>query len=226
MQGEAFGEIVFNTAMCGYQEIMTDPSYAGQIVTFTYPLIGNYGVQDEAFESRRAFCEAIVVRESSRYPSPWNAEARLNEFLEEQGLVGIEEVDTRALTRHIRETGELRAIVSTVDSDPDSLLEKVQRSPGLMGRDLASEVSAEQAYQFVWNADEPSQVAESEAPQGDTAPSSERGRVVVYDFGVKRGILRALARARLRGRRRSRRHAGRGRVGDATARTRALQRSR
>jgi carbamoyl-phosphate synthase small subunit len=170
--GEAYGEIVFNTAMCGYQEILTDPSYTGQIVTFTYPLIGNYGIQEGASESHRAFAGGVVMREASRAPSPWQAEMRLGEFLEEQGVVGIEEVDTRALTRHIRERGELKAVISTVDLEPGNLVEKARNSEGLSGRDLANQVSCSELYSF------------------DSA--GERGTVVVYDFGVKRGILRAL----------------------------------
>lgn len=191
--GEAFGEIVFNTAMCGYQEIVTDPSYAGQIVCFTYPLIGSYGVQSAANESRGTFAEAVVVRELSRSPSPWTAEERFGDFLERQGVVGIEEVDTRALTRHIRQAGELRACVSSEDLDPASLVEKANGWAGLGGRDLAQAVSAKRAYRFVWSPKAPGEVQEQQL-EGDPAAVNGRGRVVVYDFGVKRGILRALVR--------------------------------
>ena len=191
--GEAYGEIVFNTAMCGYQEVVTDPSYAGQIVCFTYPLIGNYGVQREANESRRAFAEGIVVRELSRAPSPWTAEERLGEFLERQGVVGIEGVDTRALTRHIREAGELKSCISSEDLDPASLVDKARAWAGLGGRDLAREVSAAAPYRFEWSPEEPAEV--TEASLGSPEPARNgRGRVVVYDFGVKRGILRSLKR--------------------------------
>jgi carbamoyl-phosphate synthase small subunit len=187
--GEGYGEIVFNTAMCGYQEILTDPSYAGQIITFTYPLIGNYGVQREAYESRKAYTQGVVLREHSLAPSPWTAEARLNEFLDEQGIVGISEVDTRALTRHIRKKGELRAVISSIDSNIEALIKKVRRSPGLAGRDLAGEVSHPVAY--AWTQESP---PETDPPSPSTTPPTDtRGRILVYDFGVKRGILRSLA---------------------------------
>ncbi len=194
--GETYGEIVFNTAMCGYQEVVTDPSYAGQIVSFTYPLIGNYGVQRGAHESRRAFAEGVVVRELSRAPSPWTAEERFGDFLEAQGVVGIEEVDTRALTRHIRQAGELKACVSSEDLDPASLVEKARQWAGLGGRDLARAVSCPAPYRFEWSPSAPDEVAETPLPGDSGAPADPgaRGRVVVYDFGVKRGILRSLVR--------------------------------
>jgi carbamoyl-phosphate synthase small subunit len=183
-EGEAYGEVVFNTSMTGYQEILSDPSYAGQIVTLTYPLIGNYGVRAEFFESRRLFAEALVVREAAEFPQPWRSEGRLTEFLEERGVVAIEGIDTRALTRHIRAKGELRAVLSTTDLDEKRLVAKARASAGLLGRNLAAEVTCAEPYQ--WTA------AGAEAPVAARA-SSQRSRVVVYDFGVKRGILRSLA---------------------------------
>ncbi|HKA24012.1 MAG TPA: glutamine-hydrolyzing carbamoyl-phosphate synthase small subunit [Candidatus Eisenbacteria bacterium] len=187
-EGEAYGEVVFNTSMTGYQEILSDPSYAGQIVTLTYPLIGNYGVRADFFESRRLFAEALVVREAAEFPSPWRSEGRLAEFLEERGVVAIEGIDTRALTRHIREKGELKAVLSTTDLDDKRLVAKARASAGLLGRNLAAEVTCKEPYRWT------PEGAEAAAPAPAAPPSGpRRARVVVYDFGVKRGILRSLA---------------------------------
>jgi carbamoyl-phosphate synthase small subunit len=140
-QGERTGEIVFNTAMTGYQEILTDPSYAGQIVTMTYPEIGNYGVNAEDIESRRPFVEGFVVRELSQVVSNWRASTSLNDYLKRHGIVGISEIDTRALVRHIREKGAMRACVSSVDSDERSVTEKARSAPEMLGRNLVDEVT-------------------------------------------------------------------------------------
>ena len=172
-KGAREGEVVFNTAMSGYQEVYSDPSYAGQIVCLTYPLIGNYGVTDADFESSRFHAEGVIVREHCEHPSSWRLEARLGDWLTERGIVAISEVDTRALTRHIRQAGELRAVISTDDLDPGRLAERARASAGLMGADLASRVTCAAPYAF--------------------APG-ERGRVVVYDYGVKRTILTEVAR--------------------------------
>ena len=171
-QGERFGEIVFNTAMSGYQEVFSDPSYAGQIVCLTYPLIGNYGVTDEDFESSRFHAEGVVVREHCDHPSSWRSQGRLGDWMTERGVVGITEVDTRALTRHIRTAGEIRSVLSTEDLDPERLVERARASRGLEGADLASLVGCSEPYCFA---------------------EGERGRVVVYDYGVKRNTLRELA---------------------------------
>lgn len=167
------GEIVFNTAMSGYQEVYSDPSYCGQIVCLTYPLIGNYGVTDEDFESPRFFAEGVVVREHCERPSSWRSQGRLGDWLAERGVVAISEVDTRALTRHIRQAGEIRAVLSTGDLDPARLVERARQGPGLAGADLASRVTCAAPWTY--------------------APG-ERGRVVVYDYGVKRSILAEVAR--------------------------------
>src|SRR5882762_6484293 len=127
--GEAFGEMVFNTSMSGYQEILTDPSYAGQIVCMTYPLIGNYGVNEDDVESRRPWVEGFVVREASRIASNWRSTESLNEYLKRNDIVGLEHVDTRALVRHIRDKGAMRAGISSVDLDRSSVLKKVLDSP-------------------------------------------------------------------------------------------------
>src|SRR5689334_17400117 len=127
--GERCGEMVFNTSMSGYQEVLTDPSYAGQIVCMTYPLIGNYGVNDADVESRRPWVEGFVVREASRIRSNWRATKSLDEYLRENNIVGIEHIDTRALVRHIRDKGAMRAGISTVDIDPKTLLDKILSTP-------------------------------------------------------------------------------------------------
>ena len=189
--GEASGELCFNTSMSGYQEVLTDPSYAGQIVTMTMPHIGNYGVNGADMESRGVFSQGLVVREMCDEPSSWRCEQSLPEFLVEHGVVAITGVDTRRLTRHLRERGAMRAVISTVDAGHASLVAKAAASPGLVGRDLVAEVATVQAYQ--WG---------SEVPPGcelpvDTGvlPVSPRYRVVAMDSGIKYNILRRLAEA-------------------------------
>jgi carbamoyl-phosphate synthase small subunit len=209
--GERTGEIVFNTAMSGYQEILTDPSYAGQIVTMTYPLIGNYGVNPEDIESRRPFAEGFVVREYSEISSNWRAVMPLDEYLKRHGIVGISEVDTRALVRHIRERGAMRACLSSVDLDEQSLIAKARSAPEMIGRNLVDEVTCGDAYE--WSAEVEQQGttdfrrvltgAEITAlnpvaalhETGTIAPGAETEpfHVVAYDFGIKYYILRYLA---------------------------------
>lgn len=170
--GTAFGEVVFNTSMSGYQEILTDPSYKGQIVTMTYPLIGNYGVNTEDVESRRLFVEGFIVKECSRIASNWRANNTLDAYLKEHNIIGIEGVDTRAITRHTGLHGAMRAVISTEDLDDKSLLKKVKASSGLIGVDLVKEVTCDKIWQY--NQD------------GEI-------KVVVIDCGVKFNILRSLA---------------------------------
>ena len=174
-EGERFGEIVFNTGLTGYQEVLSDPSYQGQIVTMTYPLIGNYGTNENDMESRALWLEGFVVREVCRQPSNWRSTKDIETFLKEYNVVGIEGVDTRALTRHIRESGAMRAAISTEDHDPDSLIEKVRSSPDLVGRDLVREVTCERPY---------------------TVNSTGGQKVVVLDYGVKTGIIEQLCHSR------------------------------
>jgi carbamoyl-phosphate synthase small subunit len=174
-EGEAFGEIVFNTSMTGYQEILTDPSYAGQIVCMTYPLIGNYGVNSQDVESRRPWVEGFVVREVSRFVSHWRATETLDSYLKRYNIIGIEHIDTRALVRHIRDKGAMRAAISTIDTDEFSLLEKVRKSPEMLNRELASTVTTSEIYEF-------------------PAEGNERFHVVAIDFGVKTNSLRELAK--------------------------------
>ncbi len=180
--GEAFGEIVFNTAMTGYQEILTDPSYRGQIVTMTYPLIGNYGINDEDNESLRIQVEAFVVREYQPFYSNWRAKRSLGEWLKAYGILGVDQVDTRALTRHIRLQGAMKAGISTQDLNPASLLERVKASPGLVGRDLVKEVTCEAPYRW-----KNGQIIPLEPFDPNGGP-----RVVVIDCGLKFNQLRLM----------------------------------
>ena len=181
--GEAFGEAVFNTAMSGYQEVLTDPSYARQVVTMTAPHQGNYGTNREDAESDRVQVAAFAVREASRRSSSWRAERSLDEELGAAGVVGIEGIDTRRLTLRIRERGAMRCTVSTEDLDPGSLVGRVRRSPGMEGADLAAGVSTSEPY-------EASSVVGP--ARRDLGPVF---RVAAYDFGLKRSILSLLAAA-------------------------------
>jgi carbamoyl-phosphate synthase small subunit len=177
-EGEFFGEVCFNTSMAGYQEILTDPSYAGQMVNMTYPLIGNYGVNPQDFESARIYMGGFIVREYSRRLSNWRASGDLDAFLKENGIVGLEGIDTRALTRHIRNQGAMEAALSSIDLDTGSLLSKLEKAPGLVGRDLVKEVTISEPY--VWEGED---AGETPAVQYN---------VVAFDFGIKRNILRLL----------------------------------
>jgi len=207
-EGETVGEVVFNTCMSGYQEILTDPSYKGQIVTMTYPLIGNYGVTPEDVESHRPFVEGFVVKEGSVLPSNWRATTSLEEYLREHGIVGIQGIDTRALTRHIRDRGAQEGVISTTDLDPESLVAKAKASPGLIGRDLVKEVCCTEPYswtQGVWEwprgygeggrRQEAGGRRHSPAGARLSAPGSPLYRVVAYDCGIKWNILRHLVSA-------------------------------
>ncbi len=178
--GETFGEVVFNTGMTGYQEILTDPSYAGQIVTMTYPLIGNYGTNAVDVESAHPWVKGFVVKELSGMFSNWRAEISVEEYLRRNGVLALQGVDTRMLTRMIRTTGAMRGIISTERHDTALLRELVLRSPVMNGQDLAKEVTTRSRYAF---------------PEGNgKGEEKRRFRVAVYDFGVKRNILRLLAR--------------------------------
>ncbi|MGB7201692.1 MAG: glutamine-hydrolyzing carbamoyl-phosphate synthase small subunit [Pyrinomonadaceae bacterium] len=181
--GTAFGEMVFNTSMSGYQEILTDPSYAGQIVAMTYPLIGNYGTNDGDIESRRAWVEGFVVREASRIASNFRSTASLQDYLKQNNIVGIEHIDTRALVRHIRDKGAMRAGISTTGTDAKSLLEKVLSSPEMQNRELASAVTVTQNY-----------VYEQESAIRNPQSAIEKFHVVAFDFGVKTNSLREFAK--------------------------------
>jgi len=185
--GEKTGELVFNTSMTGYQEILTDPSYKGQIVIMTYPLIGNYGINEADIESRDPKVEGFIIKENSSLHSNCRADRSLSEYLIEHRIIGVEGMDTRALTKHIREKGAMKAILSTEDLHQDRLIEKAQASPGLIGRDLVREVTCEKPYQ--WTETNDAQFLNHHLP-----PSTlhSRFKVVVMDYGVKFNILRSL----------------------------------
>src|SRR5687767_3060166 len=187
-EGETFGEMVFNTSMSGYQEILTDPSYAGQIVCMTYPLIGNYGVNEADVESRRPWVEGFVVREASRIRSNWRSTMSLDEYLKRNNIVGIEHIDTRALVRHIRDKGAMRAGISTVDTDAQKLLEKILASPVMANRELASTVTASERYVYQ------SDVVEQESKIQNPESKMDGFHIVAYDFGVKTNSLREFAK--------------------------------
>ncbi len=178
--GERYGEIVFNTSMTGYQEILTDPSYKGQIVTMTYPLIGNYGINLEDIESKKLFIEGFVVKEYSHITSNWRSQKELGSYLKDNDILGITGIDTRTITRHIRMQGSMKAVISNEDLNNERLVKKAISSPCLTGLDLVKEVSCGQKY--VW-------------PQssGTTHRTPEKQfKVVVIDCGVKFNILRSL----------------------------------
>ncbi|MBK8177791.1 MAG: glutamine-hydrolyzing carbamoyl-phosphate synthase small subunit [Planctomycetes bacterium] len=183
--GERAGDLVFNTAMTGYQEILTDPSYFGQVVVMTYPLIGNYGIAHEDDESEKAWAEAFVVKEMSSIPSSRRSDIDLPGWLKQKGVVAIAGVDTRRLTKIVREEGSLRCVVSTVDSDPASLVAKAKQAPATDGRDLTPEVSCAKPY--AWT--DPYQ---GSYPALSGQAQGRRIRIAAYDFGAKRNIMRSL----------------------------------
>jgi carbamoyl-phosphate synthase small subunit len=183
--GEAEGEVVFNTSMTGYQEILTDPSYRGQMVCMTYPLIGNYGLNAEDVESRRPWLSGLIVKEACPFPSSWRSRIPLDDYLREHRIVGIQGIDTRALTRHLRDHGAQEGIISTEEPDGARLAERARARPGLVGRDLVTEVSVDAPHGW------------TEGPwdltRGYTAPAPTRFKVVAFDSGIKQNILRCLA---------------------------------
>ena len=181
--GEAMGEVVFNTSMMGYQEIVTDPSYKGQIVMMTYPLIGNYGINDEDLESNLPWVEGFIVKECSPVVSNWRACRSLPDFLRAYGIVGIEGIDTRTLTRHLRDHGAQEGIISTVELRPEVLVARARALPTMSGRDLVQEVTCRTPYVWTGGA---STLTEAAPPAGIVP------RVVAYDYGIKRNILRRL----------------------------------
>ncbi|MBF0228446.1 MAG: glutamine-hydrolyzing carbamoyl-phosphate synthase small subunit [Desulfamplus sp.] len=216
--GEAMGEVVFNTSMTGYQEILTDPSYYGQMVTMTYPMMGNYGVCPEDIESDKIQASALIVREYVDFPSNWRSTGSLADYLKKEGILGVEDLDTRALTRHIREAGAMRAVISTSDLDPASLVERAKQIPQMEGCNLAEKVSTERPY--FWSNNRPEFISldfinpklEEGSPNSrdarscvSTSPYSthrfdaslwrhkgKKHSVVALDFGIKYNIIRCL----------------------------------
>ena len=192
--GEAYGEIVFNTSMTGYQEILTDPSYKGQIVAMTCPQIGNYGVNKPDAESAGPCAEGFVMKELSRTASNWRSEMTLREYLEKNKIPAIEGIDTRKLTRHIRDAGAMKSVLSSVDVDTVSLLRKVKASPSINNVDLVRTVTAAKEYE--WPAAmglENMGILKKENPFVNLKPSAVRRRVAAIDCGIKHNILRILA---------------------------------
>ena len=215
-EGETIGEVVFNTSMTGYQEILTDPSYRGQIVTMTYPQIGNYGINEEDIESFNGpKVEGFVVKEYIDFPSNWRSGMSLGQYLEDNKIVCIEDIDTRALTRHLRDYGAQMGIISTKDLNPERLLEKVRKHPGISAFDLVKDVTTKKIYSWKggvwkWQPTESAvssqqsavrkknlefKIQNSESNSSLIIHHSSLKRVVVYDFGVKFNILRNLVDA-------------------------------
>ena len=186
---ETMGEVVFNTSMSGYQEILTDPSYCGQMVTMTYPLIGNYGINDDDVESHRIQVKALLIKEYQQVPSNWRSQKTLSDYLKGNGIPGLEGLDTRALTRHIRLQGAMKAAISTEDLNPESLKKKAAKGPDMVGRDLVREVTCKGP--MMWQNGKA-----VELKQGLDAfqwpDDGKTWRVVAMDFGVKYNILRSL----------------------------------
>ncbi len=188
-EGESFGEAVFNTSMTGYQEVLTDPSYCGQIVTMTYPMIGNYGIAPEDHESAKCWLSGFVVREVARRASNYRMRLSLEEFLIQQNVVGLQGIDTRSLVLNIRSKGAMRSVISTRDLDPQSLLNKVKNSPNMLGQELASKVMPATSFQWTERNNPDWQLVE---PMNQSAKPY---KVVAMDFGMKWNIGRALVEA-------------------------------
>jgi len=190
-EGEVTGEVVFNTSLSGYQEVLTDPSYKGQMVTMTYTQQGNYGINPEDVESVRPWVEGFIVKETCLYPSNWRSTESLFGYLKRNRIVGISGIDTRALTRIIRDKGAMQGVISTMDNDPARLVKKAQALPSLVGRDLVKEVSCQKPFEWhgeLWS------LEKGGYPKVD--PNVKRKfKVVAYDFGIKKNILRNLASA-------------------------------
>ena len=201
-EGENDGEVVFNTGMTGYQEILTDPSYHRQIVTMTYPLIGNYGVNPEDFESDKPYVAGFVVKEYCSYPSNFRKTETLGDFLKRYNIIGIEGIDTRELVRIIRDTGAMRGVLSTIDLDPESLVAKAKASPLMEGADLASEVSFPEPYYVLETQDSIEKRknirhikeyhAEFDRVSKEEFDRSELPSIYAFDYGIKYNIIRKL----------------------------------
>jgi carbamoyl-phosphate synthase small subunit len=198
-EGEASGEVVFNTSMTGYQEILTDPSYEGQLVAMTYPEIGNVGINAEDVESRRPFTKGFIVKNYTARPSNWRATQPLHEYMKAHGIVGIQGIDTRSLVRHLRDHGSQEGIISTLKSSPVELVDKAKASPGIIGKDLVRQVTCSEAYD--WNEGGWELASGYKHREPSTAAAKRRGKgtfsspvysVVAYDFGIKYNILRNL----------------------------------
>ncbi|MDD2219896.1 MAG: glutamine-hydrolyzing carbamoyl-phosphate synthase small subunit [Desulfoplanes sp.] len=186
--GETGGEVIFNTGMTGYQEILTDPSYRGQMVCMTYPLIGNYGINLEDVESDRVQAAALICKECCKHPSNWRSHQSLPQYLKEHNVMGIEDLDTRALTKHLRIHGAMRGIISTQETDPKALTAHALKIPSMEGSNLVQEVAPKEPY--LWANGRPQRM---EPASSKTAWVGKGPKVIVYDFGIKWNILRLLA---------------------------------
>jgi carbamoyl-phosphate synthase small subunit len=203
-QGEALGEVVFNTSMTGYQEILTDPSYDGQLVAMTYPEIGNVGINPEDVESRKPFVKGFIVKDYTAQPSNWRAAEPLHEYMRANHIVGIHGIDTRSLVRHLRDNGSQEGIISTSSTDAGELIAKAKASPGLVGKDLVRNVTCVEAYDWNEGLWEPGLGYKYRGAGKDPA-KGRRGKqptlkapkffVVAYDYGIKLNILRNLVEA-------------------------------
>jgi len=183
-KGQKCGEVVFNTSMTGYQEILTDPSYKEQIITMTYPLIGNYGTNNSDPESRKVFASGFVVKENCPYPSNWRSSTSLDGYLKKNNVVGLEAVDTRKLVKHIRTVGAMKGIISSSVLNINKLREKLQHYPGLVGRDIVKKISTRKTYR--WNQ------GVVDVLTGSERKDEKKYKVVAFDFGIKHNILRLL----------------------------------
>ncbi|MFZ0035341.1 MAG: glutamine-hydrolyzing carbamoyl-phosphate synthase small subunit [Sedimentisphaerales bacterium] len=183
-KGQKCGEVVFNTSMTGYQEILTDPSYNEQIITMTYPLIGNYGTNSSDPESRKVFAAGFIVKENCPYPSNWRSKTSLGEYLKKNNVVGLEGIDTRKLVKHIRTKGAMKGIISSAGLNINKLKAKLQNYPGLVGRDIVKSVTAKKTYN--WND------GVIDVLTGSERKSQKKYKVVAFDFGIKHNILRLL----------------------------------
>ncbi|MHC4455991.1 MAG: glutamine-hydrolyzing carbamoyl-phosphate synthase small subunit [Planctomycetota bacterium] len=183
-KGQKCGEVVFNTSMTGYQEILTDPSYNEQIITMTYPLIGNYGTNQSDWESRKIFASGFIVKENCAYPSNWRSKDSLSDYLESNNVIGIEGIDTRKLVKHIRTQGAMKGIISSPDLNIDKLKKRLANYPGLVGRDIVKDVTVKKQYS--WNK------AATDVLNGNKQKPEKKYKVVAFDFGIKHNILRLL----------------------------------
>lgn len=183
-KGQKCGEVVFNTSMTGYQEILTDPSYKEQIITMTYPLIGNYGTNECDWESRKIFASGFIVKENCSYPSNWRNKNSLSDYLEANNVIGLEGIDTRKLVKHIRTQGAMKGIISSIDLNINNLMEKLENYPGLVDRDIVKDVTVKKPYS--WDK------AVIDVLNGNEQKPEKKYKIVAFDFGIKHNILRLL----------------------------------
>lgn len=184
-KGQRCGEVVFNTSMTGYQEIMTDPSYHEQIITMTYPLIGNVGTNPQDWESKKVYACGFIIKENCDYPSNWRSKAPLEQYLKKNNVVGLEGIDTRALVKHIRTQGAMKGIISSTELSPKNLHKKLQAYPGLVGRDIVSDVTCKKPYKWDDGVIDILSNTHLKPPK--------KYKVIAYDYGAKQNILRLLA---------------------------------